>query len=381
MEMLDKNHSRRAFKGDLGLYRPLTTADGSLTFYSEHFREAFHSLDGAKGETLYNFIEGCEIVPRAGQYPLSILEVGLGMGRGYPATLQALGAGFQGELTFVSVEIDNALIDWCRKNTSLAERLRVSFPDYRDLKKLSQGTFYWWETTRNRVKLIVLPGNAVDTLSEANRLNLFPPFNAIYQDAFSPGKNPELWTSKWFDLLKTLSSPEVILSTYSASLSVRKELVRAGFEAEKRKGFGRKKASYRARIKESAKLCNSLPIVFFDGKCHFCNIWIRILLLADAHCLLSFAPLQGKTAKKKLPAEMIERNDSLVFVCNGTLFTKARAVSAIARLLPFPLRILALFEFIPFSESIYNLIALGRYKVFGKKTACPLPTNPNRFPE
>ena len=236
MKILEQNSSNNGFTGDLGTYRPLSTADGSLTFYSEHFQEAFHNRDGAEGETWYNFIEGCQIASRAKYQPPVILEVGLGMGRGYPATLRALKGYLPGKLTFVALEMDSALIDWCRGNV----------PAYRNLKKVSKGVFSWWETSHDEIRSLVLPGDAVHTLPLARDLKLFPSVNSIYQDAFSPGKNPELWTPEWFALLKSLSSPDAILSTYSASPSVRKALLAAGFEVEERKGFGSKRSSFRA---------------------------------------------------------------------------------------------------------------------------------------
>ena len=250
MKILEKNSTEVPFQGDLGTYRPLITKDGSLTFYSEHFQEAFHSTDGAEGETRYNFVEGCEIASRAARFPPSILEVGLGMGRGYPATLRGLGADFGGELTFVSVERDEGLIDWCRQNVPTPP----NHPGHRDLKKVSRGTFSWWEARGGRTRLLILPGNAVQTLPRAKEQGLFPPVNSIYQDAFSPGKNPELWTPGWFRLLKSLASPEVILSTYSASPSVREALTEAGFTVEERKGFGRKRAAFRGFVRDSKLL-------------------------------------------------------------------------------------------------------------------------------
>ena len=250
MTTMDTDHSKMAFTGDLGRYLPVTTADGSLTFHSEHFRETFHSRDGAEGETRYNFAEGCEIASRARRLPPVILEVGLGMGRGYPATLEALGADYRGGMTFVSVEIDNALIDRCRQ--SVLPEWAETFPIYRDLEKFGEKEFFWWEAERQGRRLLVLPGNAVHTLPQAQKRKLTPPLNAIYQDAFSPRKNPELWTPEWFALLKSLSSPEVILSTYSASPSVRNALTEAGFAVEERKGFGRKRACFRARANPSA---------------------------------------------------------------------------------------------------------------------------------
>ena len=49
-------------------------------------------------------------------------------------------------------------------------------------------------------------------------------FDCIYQDAFSPKRNAILWTSEWFKLLKSISNQDCIMSTYSASSSIRKSM-------------------------------------------------------------------------------------------------------------------------------------------------------------
>ncbi len=77
-----------------------------------------------------------------------------------------------------------------------------------------------------------------------------PPFHAIFQDAFSPRKNPDLWTVEWFDLLKELSGKEVILSTYSSSTSIRKSLLKAQWYLYNQKGYGHKKAMTKATLNE-----------------------------------------------------------------------------------------------------------------------------------
>jgi chorismate dehydratase len=70
--------------------------------------------------------------------------------------------------------------------------------------------------------------------------------DVIYQDPFSPKKNPELWTTDWFEKLKKLSRPGTVLCTYSASSAVRKALGAAGWTVQSFAGFARKKQSTKA---------------------------------------------------------------------------------------------------------------------------------------
>jgi len=54
---------------------------------------------------------------------------------------------------------------------------------------------------------------------------------------------------EWFEDLKKHSHPEVVLSTYSASSSIRKALMQAGWVVEERQGFAGKRSSTRAFLK------------------------------------------------------------------------------------------------------------------------------------
>ena len=241
MELLDEYAQIKEFGDKRGSYRPLSTADGSLTLHSGYFDEAFHSLDGARGETRYNFVEGCGIPSRSPDIPFCILEVGLGMGRGYTETVRALGANFDGQMTFVSLEIDPILIQWCGEHVPLPEGWERSFPSYGDLRRANFQGLEYRQARQKGIELVIIPGDATVTLPLVR--GLIPPVDAIYQDAFSPRKNPELWTADWFRLLKTLSSPGVILSTYSVSSSVKEALCKSGFSIRERPGFGGKRAS------------------------------------------------------------------------------------------------------------------------------------------
>jgi tRNA U34 5-methylaminomethyl-2-thiouridine-forming methyltransferase MnmC len=202
------------FNGNLGTYKLIKTDDGSPTLFSSHFDEACHSLSGAEGETYYNFIEGCDLKNLVKKHsPLNILEVGFGTGMGFKVTRNYMQENFpEAIFNFVSLEIDPALVEW---SGLLAPNLKVLIGDARETLKDYQGG----------------------------------PFHAIFQDPFSPKKNPTLWSVEWFECLKGLSHPDVVLSTYSASSSVRKALMEAGWVVEERVGFGGKRASSRAFLK------------------------------------------------------------------------------------------------------------------------------------
>lgn len=212
-------------------HRIYMTDDGP-SLYSENYAEAFHNSAGAKGETLHNFIEGCEIGIKARKGSINILEIGLGTGLGYALTCQEL-LGYQGKFTFITCEKDPALVEWAKQ-----QNIPSCFPNFSDFKRV--GSIL--KASKNRYTLIVLLGDATSTLSEAK----LPPIDAIYHDPFSPKKNPELWSKEFFLVLKKLSSSKGILSTYSAASSIRTSLKQAGFRVERRAGFAFKRESTRA---------------------------------------------------------------------------------------------------------------------------------------
>jgi tRNA U34 5-methylaminomethyl-2-thiouridine-forming methyltransferase MnmC len=213
------------------------TEDGSCTLFSEAFQEACHSTSGALEETLLHYIKGCQIEAKIAQQDnLSILEVGFGLGIGFLTTMDIL-KDQPKRWRFLSLEIDRQLLEWFRQ-----ENLEHPF-----LKHL-----VWKDnllTAKNeQIELTILCGDA--RLELPKYITTHPElWDAIYQDAFSPKKNPALWSVEWFELLKKYSSDDVILSTYSASTSIRKSLLEAGWQLSKGEKFGPKKTSTRARLK------------------------------------------------------------------------------------------------------------------------------------
>ena len=212
------------FKGQLGQYKIITTNDDSPTLWSEFFDESCHSHHGAYSETVYNYIEGCKLLNRVNN---TVLEIGFGLGIGLKATLEKIKPDLNNPLHFVSVELDPELIEWSKSH------VQCDVFDFKLLQKIDNSYSYESE----HLKIEILIGDATKTLAQTE----LPSFNAIYQDAFSPKKNPDLWTVEWFELLKKLASQECILSTYSASVSIRKSLLEAGWHPHSHKGFAGKR--------------------------------------------------------------------------------------------------------------------------------------------
>ncbi len=215
------------------------TSDGSRTLFSEAFQEACHSTSGAREETQLHYIKGCCIEDKLSAGNLSILEVGFGLGIGFVETYETL-KSHQKKWSFLSLELDRDLLEWFRLEN-------LEHPFLKHLTWTPCGSFSLLEADNELVSLRILCGDARTTLAEYAKLSGVN-WNAIYQDAFSPKRNPILWTQEWFELLKNHSRPDVTLSTYSASTSIRKSLVAAGWVLHKGEKFGPKRTSTRATL-------------------------------------------------------------------------------------------------------------------------------------
>jgi predicted DCC family thiol-disulfide oxidoreductase YuxK len=122
-------------------------------------------------------------------------------------------------------------------------------------------------------------------------------------------------------------------------------------------------------------------IVFFDGVCGLCNRAVDFLLTHDRHARLRFAPLQGETARVRLPETDLQSLSSLVIVDGDLILRKSDgflyALSSLGgrwRALAFVLRLIPRF----LRDFVYDTVAANRYAWFGKRDACRLPTPSER---
>jgi predicted DCC family thiol-disulfide oxidoreductase YuxK len=121
-------------------------------------------------------------------------------------------------------------------------------------------------------------------------------------------------------------------------------------------------------------------ILFFDGVCGLCNRVVDFLIGVSSGGALKFAPLQGTTAQKVLPRAYVENLDTLVYFRDGKLWTKADAVARILEDIGGVWSIAKVLRFVPLflSNFGYDMVATNRYKLFGKKDSCRMPSPEER---
>ena len=119
-------------------------------------------------------------------------------------------------------------------------------------------------------------------------------------------------------------------------------------------------------------------IILFDGVCNFCNFWVNFIINRDKNDTYQFATMQSDSGQRLLQKFRLNSNDfdSFVLIVNDKHFTKSTAalmiiknLESIVKLL-YPLTILSG----PIRDFIYDLIAKNRYKLFGKRDVCKIPT-------
>ena len=123
-------------------------------------------------------------------------------------------------------------------------------------------------------------------------------------------------------------------------------------------------------------------IILFDGVCNFCNFWVNFTIDRDKDDIFRFAALQSEAGQKLLQEYKLNVSDfdTFVLIVNDKYFTKSTAALNISKNLKsfvkllYPLIILPR----PIRDFFYDLIAKNRYKFFGRRDICRIPTEEER---
>jgi predicted DCC family thiol-disulfide oxidoreductase YuxK len=127
----------------------------------------------------------------------------------------------------------------------------------------------------------------------------------------------------------------------------------------------------------------SLPknkkIILFDGVCNLCDASVQFIIKHDAKDIFRFVAIQSELGQEIIKYLRIDtsKTDSIILYEPGiAYYYKAEAALRIAKELKSWHSILYGFMFIPdgIKNSVYDYIAKNRYKWYGKKEACMIPT-------
>lgn len=119
-------------------------------------------------------------------------------------------------------------------------------------------------------------------------------------------------------------------------------------------------------------------IILFDGVCNLCNSSVQFVIKHDKDKKFMFASLQstaGQLLLKQFDLPLQDFN-SFILIENEKVFLKSTAALMVAKQLKGAVKLLYGFIVVPpfIRNGAYNFIAKNRYKWFGKKDSCILPT-------
>ena len=121
----------------------------------------------------------------------------------------------------------------------------------------------------------------------------------------------------------------------------------------------------------------SRPVILFDGVCNLCNGFVQFVIARDPRARFSFASLQSEAAAR-LAARTgsADGRDSIVLLEDGRAFTQSTAALRIIAALGFPWMLAAALLVVPrpLRDWAYSIVARNRYRWFGKRQVCMVPT-------
>ncbi|PCK20214.1 hypothetical protein CEY02_14535 [Bacillus pumilus] len=119
-------------------------------------------------------------------------------------------------------------------------------------------------------------------------------------------------------------------------------------------------------------------LILFDGVCNVCSGAVQFVIKRDPNERMMFASLQSDTGQQILKENglPLDEFNSFIYIEEGTLYTKSTGILKAARHLKGIYRWSYLLLAIPrpIRDWLYQLIAKNRYKWFGQKTSCMMPT-------
>lgn len=124
---------------------------------------------------------------------------------------------------------------------------------------------------------------------------------------------------------------------------------------------------------------NDKKIILFDGVCNLCNNSVQFIIKRDKKDLFRYAALQSEVGQQLVQERGIDTSkvDSIILIDPGVAyFTKSDAALEISKSFGGLWGLLSVFSWVPTSirNALYDLVARNRYKWFGKKEACMVPT-------
>lgn len=201
----------------------LITSDGSHTLFVPEIDESYHSTHGAIQESRHIFIEAG--LKQCTKSEISVLEIGFG-------------TGLNAFLTLLEAEKCNQKIHFTTLEmypVSVEKALQLNYPE--ELAQEDRANFEKMHTSTWNEEIQITPYFTLNKIeTDFTSYTFEEKFDVVFFDAFSPEKQPEMWTQKQFEKIYASCNSGAILITYCAKGTVRRAMQAAGFAVERLPG-------------------------------------------------------------------------------------------------------------------------------------------------
>jgi len=204
-------------------YDLIITEDGSHTLFVPAIDECYHSTHGAVQESKHIFIEAA--LKQCTKTEIRVLEIGFG-------------TGLNAFLTMIEAERSDKKIHYTsleKYPVEVRKALQLNYPEA--FPAVSRESFELLHTSVWGEE-VQIGSNFWLTKIEADftQFNFNEMFDVVYFDAFSPEKQPEMWSVELFEKIFIQCNPGAALTTYCAKGVVRRAMQSAGFQVERLPG-------------------------------------------------------------------------------------------------------------------------------------------------
>jgi len=223
--------------------KAVETADGSVTFWNEEYREHYHTPAGARLEATEKYIVPGKLKKRLARGNVALLDVCFGLGYNSLAAMDMAARGTNGgyhRLNVTALEMDRRVVGAAVKNIQLLET------DTFDWKQALLDLYSNHSCLVPRASCLMHWGDARYTVTGLET----SAYDLVFLDAFSTQRNSELWTADFFRKLKALMKPDAVLLTYCAAIPVRAGLLEAGFFVGETDPVGRQRSGTIAAMRK-----------------------------------------------------------------------------------------------------------------------------------
>jgi predicted DCC family thiol-disulfide oxidoreductase YuxK len=125
-------------------------------------------------------------------------------------------------------------------------------------------------------------------------------------------------------------------------------------------------------------IANGRPVVLFDGVCNLCSGSVQFVIARDPAAKLRFAAIQSPHGQDFLRRRGLptDRFETFYLIDDGLVYEKSAGVLRMVCHLRWPWPLLRVVRVVPrpLRDWLYDRVALNRYRLFGRRQACLVPT-------